>query len=484
MKKKSLVKNSVYNLLRTFVTLVFPLVIFMYASRMLGAEGVGKVEFGKNIVGYFVLLASLGINNYAIREGARVRESKENFSKFVHEILFINGISTLITLLLFVVVVQTVGPLKQYRDVLWVFGALIIFTPLGMEWIYGALEEYKYIAIRTVIFQVLALVILLLFVKDKEDYLWYAVVLIISSVGSNVMNLIHARKYVQIRFIGNYEIRKHLPAIFILFAMAVSNTLYSYVDTTMIGFINGDTEVGFYTAALKVNRVVVNVLGAVGAVVMPRLSYLWSKGDKDKFYEIAKLVVNVLLMFSVPACVGMCSLSRPILSMFCGVEFIEAELTMQILSLIVIVLSLSTFLNMHILVPLNQERKTFIAILGGLIVNISVNAWLIPQFARNGAAIGTILGELVVLALGICFVRQQIDLKNMFSGCYQYILAAIPVFLICRFAQDIFQNQVIQCCFAVIVSAIVYAGILILLKNQVVIYAKDLFIKRIKEKKQ
>ncbi len=461
------------------MTLVFPLLFFMYASRILGADGIGKVEFGKNITGYFSLLASLGINNYGIREGAKLRNSRMDFSRFVHEILCINCVSMLVAIILFLLVALNVSALSDYKTILFVFSTTIVFTPMGVEWVYGALEEYKYIAIRTIVFQIVALIVLFLFVRDSGDYIWYAVVLIVSGVGSNVINLIHLWKFVDFKFVGSYRIKRHLHSILLLFALAVSNTLYSYIDTTMIGFINGDKEVGLYTAALKVNRVVVNVLGAIGAVAMPRLSYLWDQNNKDDFYRIIKLIVNILLMLSVPSCIGMLCLSKTVLFVFCGSDFIKADLTMRILSLIIIILSLSTFLNMHILIPVNKEKYTFLAIIGGVITNVGINAFLIPRFAGNGAAIGTVIGETVVLIIAFYYADRVVKMKSLFGKIYQYVLASLPIIIITCFFTHCINNLLAQCVWSIVVSVCTYFTILFLLKNETVIYIYNLILEKI-----
>jgi O-antigen/teichoic acid export membrane protein len=221
----------------------------MYGSRILGVDGIGKVEFSKNFSAYFLLMASLSVNNYGIREGAKRKDSVRDFSKFVHEVLFINIISMLVAVVAFFLVVFRIPQLSPYKRILIVFAITIVMTPMGVEWIYRAQEEYKYIALRTMLFQLLAFGVMLILVRKKEDIIGYAIVLIISSLGSNVMNILHMRKYVEFRFYGNYSLKQHIAPIIMLFVLTISNTLYSYIDTTMIGFILGDIHVGLYSTA-------------------------------------------------------------------------------------------------------------------------------------------------------------------------------------------------------------------------------------------
>ncbi len=470
MKHKSLTINSIYNIIRTFVTLVFPLLTFMYASRILGVDKIGAVEFSKNFVGYFALLASLGINNYGIREGARLRDSRKKFSKFVHEILLINICSIIVAYILFFITLYKVQSLSEYHSILLIFSITILFTPLGVEWLYGALEEYRYITLRTILFQIFAILVLFIFVKDASDYLWYSVVLIISSVGSNIMNLLYMHNFVDFKYYGYYDLRIHIYPIFMLFILAISNNLYSYIDTTMIGFIANNTEVGFYSAALKVNRIVVNILGAIGAVAMPRLSYVWKNGDMKAFEKIAKNIINILLMFSIPCFIGILCLSKSILLIFCGEKYLEARITLQLLSIIIVILSISTFFNMHILLPINKEVQTLTAIISGLVVNVGLNLILIPNYGKNGAAIGSVIGELIVFIIGLVHIKQIFKIHELFMNLPQYIISSLPIIAIHFFSNELFSNYIMQCTLTIILSIISYLLILAcFFKNELIV---------------
>lgn len=54
MGDKSLKKNAFYSFLWVFIGLLFPLVTFPYASRILLPEGIGKVNFANSIISYFI----------------------------------------------------------------------------------------------------------------------------------------------------------------------------------------------------------------------------------------------------------------------------------------------------------------------------------------------------------------------------------------------------------------------------------------------
>ena len=193
MKNKSLKKNAALNMVKTIMGLIFPLITFPYASRILQPSGLGKVNFAHSIISYFSMIAALGINTYAVREAAKLREDKAALTKFVKEILTINMTSTVIAYLLLSFTILFVPYFSEYRVLLVVCSGTILFTTLGMDWLYTALEEFSYITIRSILFQFLSLILLFVFVHTQEDYLKYASISVISSVGSNICNFIHAR---------------------------------------------------------------------------------------------------------------------------------------------------------------------------------------------------------------------------------------------------------------------------------------------------
>ena len=96
MQKKSIGKNFVYNIILKVANIGFPLITFPYVTRVLGAEGIGKVNFASSIVMYFVMFANLGIPLYGIREIAKVRDKKDEMNKVFWELFILNGITVLI----------------------------------------------------------------------------------------------------------------------------------------------------------------------------------------------------------------------------------------------------------------------------------------------------------------------------------------------------------------------------------------------------
>ena len=90
IKTKSVKLNMVMNALLSMSSFIFPLITFPYVSRILLPVGTGRVAFATAVVTYFAMFAQLGIQTYGIRLCAKVRDNKEELTRAVHELLFIN----------------------------------------------------------------------------------------------------------------------------------------------------------------------------------------------------------------------------------------------------------------------------------------------------------------------------------------------------------------------------------------------------------
>lgn len=462
---KSIRVNTFYNLLKTTLSLVFPLISFAYTSRILEADGLGKIQFSQSIITYFTLIAMLGIKNYGTREGAKRRENKEQLSQFTCEIFILNMLSTAVSYLLFFVSLLVVPKFHDYQSLLLIFSVMIAFTSMGMEWLYGALEEYRYITLRSLAFQLISIVLLLTLVKSKQDLYIYAWILCLSSVGSNLLNLIHARKFLVIK---KYKLhfKRHIKPILILFAMELSISLYSNLDSTMLGFMTNDWEVGQYSAAVKINHVLVSVMCSVGVVLLPRLSYYFEKKMMNEFNAVAKRAFNCLLLLAVPSALGLIVLSAPTIRLFSGAGYDAAVPTMMIMAPVVVVIPLNTLINSQLLLPIGKEKWALASTCTSAGVNLLFNSLLIPLLQRNGAAIGTIMAETSGLVVCLLLARKKFAIRDFFTRCWQYIVAALPILPIGWLLQQYISNGILFIIVTIAVSVAVYFTLLMLMKNE------------------
>lgn len=475
MSNKSIKKNVIVNGIRVLMQILFPLISFPYASRILLADGIGKVNFASSIIAYFVLFASLGISSYGTRNGAKVRDDKDKLSIFTQELFFINMVTTIITYIIFVLCLYFVPKFVSYRNILLITSLSIICTPIGIDWLYGAIEDFGYITKRSIIFQFISLILLFVFVKDSGDIIEYTCVTIFSTVGSNILNIIHSRHFVNWKLykLSDYNFIKHLKPILIIFGVNLACNIYMNLDKTMLGVLVNDYEVGLYTAAYKVNNIVLSFVNSVGAVLLPRMSYFISEQKIKEYHDLFYKSFNIVLMLAIPATIGLYMLSSELIFLLSGEQYFGAIPAMQILSLLILISGMGTTFSVQLFVPNDQEKVCLIASTCAAITNFISNLYFIPIFGAKGAAIGTIICEIVALIICLINAKKNINLKTLYKYTYHYLLGGIVVTLIVLGIKSIITNVYLILLLSVVLAATSYFIVLLLLKNK---YFMDFFI--------
>ena len=128
--KKSVKLNAILNVIKQMCSVLFPLITIPYVTRVLQADNLGKVNFSTSVISYFLLIAQMGITNYAIREGAKVRYDKEKLNKLSNEVYSINIITTLLSYILLFLCICLFRPLQNYKLLLIIQSATIIRTTI------------------------------------------------------------------------------------------------------------------------------------------------------------------------------------------------------------------------------------------------------------------------------------------------------------------------------------------------------------------
>lgn len=471
-KQKSLIKNFIFNFIKTVTEIIFPILTFTYSARILGKEGIGQINFTKSVISYFMMFALLGINSYGIREAAKLRDNKGKLSKFVHEMLIINGITTLCAYLLLIVMMNLVPKMYNYRELLMIYSTGILLRVIGVEWLYQALEEYQYIAICSVVVESVAFFALFIFVRNSGDIIPYAIVSLIASSGVYIFNFINLKKHIFFRPYKKYEVRRHLKPVFWLFAMAISIELYTVLDSTMLGFMKGNASVGLYTAAIQTCRMVNTLITTIGVILIPRLSYYIGNNMQNEVSELIIKAYNYVFMMSIPATIGLFMLSDEIILLFSGENFKSAGQTMRILVLIVLVIPFSVVTNQQAFVPMGKEKLIVLSTTIGAVTNFIMNVLFIPYYSENGAAIATVLAEIMVALICLINISHYFNISSIFHWYYQYWVSAIVIIPISYVIHLLQLPIIVHMVLTVIASFLSYAEMLFLFKNP---YVMEIF---------
>ena len=459
MKDTSLKKNFIMNAILTMSQFIFPLISFPYVSRILLPEGTGKVSFAISVVSYFAMFAQLGIPTYGIRACAKVRDDKTELTKTVQELVIINLGMSLIAYVALCGSVVLVPRLQQDKILFLIISTTILFNAIGMEWLYKALEQYSYITVRSIIFKFIALLAMFALIHQKSDYVIYGGISIFAASASNVFNFIHVHKYVSLRPVGHYDFHRHLNSIGVFFAMSCATMIYTNLDTVMLGFMTSDTEVGYYNAAVKIKNILVSVVTSLGAVLLPRASYYVEHHMMDEFYRITKRAIKFVFLLATPMMLYFILFAREGVLFLSGEAYENSVVPMQIIMPTLLLIGLTNIMGIQMLVPLGKEKIVLYSEIAGVVVDVLLNAILIPQMASTGAAIGTLAAELAVWLVQFTALKETVGeaYRNIRYGVLFIAItcACIGAFFVKRLTLGLFASLSL--------SAIIFFGIYLLM---------------------
>ena len=460
---------------------LFPLIIMPYISRILLPAGLGQVSYAQNITSYFILVASLGIPNYGIREIAKNSQELQNRSQTFLEIFLINFISTVIASFMYYLFIFQTGYFAEKKVIFGIVGISLILNALNIDWFYKGMEEFRYITVRSYIIKIISVFAIFLLVRSENDVNIYALILTLATSANYIFNIFHVKKYVVLQKY-NLNLKKHLKKIIYLFATAAAVELYAKLDVTMVGLICGEVYVGYYSNDMKIIRIVAVIITSLGSVLLPRFSVYYQEKKLEQLNSVTEKAVEYIMFISFPCAVGLFLESEAIVRVLFGEAFLPAIVTMQILAILIPILSIGNIFGTQLLIALDQEKKLTITVIIGAVINIALNSFMIRSFQHNGAAAASVIAELAVMTAQIILTRPYVKIKLNYK-----LVIKIMVQTCIMAAALIFINQIailwtIKLLLSVILGVMIYFAAGLLIRNNVlnnmISICKDLFLKQ------
>lgn len=465
--QKSLVKNSIYNIIYTVANILFPFMTSIYVSRILLPSGVGKVASAQNIASYFITIAALGLPSYGVREFAKVREKRDQRNKLFTELLLLNIISTTFAVIGYFLLVNANDGFKGEWFLYAACGLAIAFNYLNIDWMYQGLEEYGYITGRSLLIKGISLLSLFFFVKTKQDYVAYALISSLATGGNYIFNVIHARKFVSID-LSKVQLKGHLKPVLLIACIIFLSSVYNKIDVTMLNILATDESVGYYVYAQKTVNMVLTMANAVTAALLPRLSYYYDN-DREGFYRLLNKGFQVLCFMTLPLAVGMALVAPQAVEFLYGEAFEPAVLTIRLMCPLILIKGFGDLFCYQLVYSTKSEKIILPASASASTINIITNAALIPTLLQNGAVIASVFSEFVTNAVQFIYmkkkVRFSINVKVLTKGLISTIVMAMSVYIVMQLKLP----NIIGLISEILVGVIVYIAVNLVMKNSLIL---------------
>lgn len=454
--------------MRVINQLLFPLLTIPYISRVLGAEGVGIVEYFIAISAYGLLISGFGLTQYASLEIAKLKENPDALRKSTISTFNFQLLATILGGIIFFVIGFFLGITDMLMMSIFLFK--ILLNLFRVEWYFIGKENFKYIAIRDLIVKTIFLVIIFIFIKDTSDIYYYALALVL---GDGIANLFNIKKMVSelnIKISELFKIKyKDLISIYRaslpFFISSFAITVYITLNKIMLGQMIGQEYVGYYSMPDRLVRIAMGVALALVVSTTPRLAYYYQH-DRDKYFTLLNNSTNFMLMLTFPMFIGILIMSEDIIPLVFGQDFLPAIPTLQILSMLLIIVPFANTLGLQILNVTGKAKQYTISVIVATILNIVLNIFLIDKFKQDGAAVASIIAEIIGVMVQTYYVSKLFSLKKIFD---KKILTYFFASLVMGVCMLIFRGEDMDLIYRVVIHILIgiisYFGILILFKD-------------------
>lgn len=432
--KNILLLNFIMRMLRIFIGGVFTFFLLKFSTNIFSPVEIGEIDYTNTIILYISSIASLGINNYGIRETALVSNNKERLSYSTIELLLIIFITTLIGYIVLFLMIYGFGFFSNIKTLLLIMSINILLMNLGINWFYIGIEEQTFITIRFIIVR-FVVAILLLLVHDENDFILYVILYTSIEGGMGLLNILFLPKRINFRIdFRKLNLRRHIRPLLTIFIGSISIIIYNQLNVVMLSSYYPD-RVAFFSIPNQVIYFIVVLVTLLVPVLMPKVVQAINQRDYDVVDKYSVLSLQYILFFALPIIFYIMAMSKEITLMLSSESFLDAQEPFRYFSVTILLVALNNFFGLQILYSYNKEKIYSLVIFVTLLINIILNFLFIPIYRENGVVISTICSEFLKTLALYSYSRRFIDGVKLFSFKFlKYFIASsimlIPIFFV------------------------------------------------------
>ena len=460
--KKSIAKNYIYNLIYQMLTILLPLVTTPYLSRVLGAENIGIYGYTISIVTYFILFGTLGVSMYGQREIAYKQSDKAARSKAFWEIIILRTITLSISILLFYLIYGRTGEYAVYYRILII---QLVANLFDISWLFQGIEKFDKTVVRNLIVKLLSLVLIFVVIKTPEDLWKYFAIYVGAELLGNMTLWLYLPKYLEKINVKTLEIKKHIKPVIALFVPQIAIQIYTVLDKTMIGKITGDmVEVGYYEQSQKIIKMAMTLTTALQTVMNSRIANAYATKNEKEVKECLEKSFNFIWLITVPMVFGLIAVATKFVPWYYGEGFEGVTNILIVTAPILIAMGISGVTGTQYLVQIGKQKEFTISVICGAITNVIFNIILIHFFNGVGAAMASVIAEIVIALVQLKYFKDQFKITEILKLGTKCVISGIVMFIFVKLLTDILPISIINTIIEVIVGGIIYIIMLIILK--------------------
>lgn len=246
----------------------------------------------------------------------------------------------------------------------------------------------------------------------------------------------------------------------------------------MLGIFAKKKNVAYYSYAMRINQIFVNIINSFTIVVVPRMAFYYKEKRKKIFDSLISKTLETLLALGIPLVAGLQIVSTDAINILYGSAFAPSAGVLRILSFVLLISPIGYLLGSRVLLVTDHEVSMMLCVGLGAIVNIIGNSILIPRYTEYGAAIASVFSELVVMIVYVNLGKRYYKVFGELKNILKIILATACFVLYSLLIRYLVSIALLRLLIQVVGAIVIYFLMLYLLKEPLV----SMYAGRLKEK--
>ena len=452
--KKNLSLQTAYQVLTTCM----PLITAPYLARKLGVSQLGIFSYTSSVVAYFTRVAMLGTINYGTRSIAAVKDDRSKRDEVFSGIFGLQIIVTAFTILAYGT--YMVFFCTDNKTIAYIQGISLISCLANINWLFFGVEEFQITVTRSIIIKITSVTLILLLVKKESDLWLYTLIMLGSTLLSNLILFVYLPRYVSFRKVSFGKIKEHIKPNLVLFVPLLAMTVYHTMDKTMLGALSSYEQSGFYYNADKIVQIPYMVISGIGTVMLPRMSALLAEGKQKEADRLFITTLEGVAALSAAIACGIAAVSNEFIPIFLGSGYDACIPITIVFTPILLIKGFAVIARTQYLIPMKMEKEFTKCVVIGAVVNLAMNFVLIPPCGALGAAIATVIAELAACAMQFVSLRgRQLHLGRLFAKALLYCLMGLLMVGVVRLTALVPASPFVKLIVEIIVGAVFYGAV-------------------------
>lgn len=456
---KKIASNSFWLFLAEFFNSLIGFVVAIWLARDLGATGYGILGFAISLVTMFSILVDAGLNILSVRE---ISKDHSQLNYFIKNSGVIRLFIAIIVLGLLVGTTLVMGKDILAIYLVGVLGLWMIINSLSglFHSAFRALQKMQYESLVKICQASLFLIAIFISLHYSDSLLTIGYAYLLPALFGLILSWVfYISKIPTISKtqISLTEMKKIITLAWPFAVTFIFVNLYYYLDSVLLSYFQDDQTVGYYTAAYKIILLLITLRTLLTGAIFPALTQAWQKGH-EQTKELLEIFEKLAITLILPIVAGGIILAKPLMNLIFGADFERAALPFSILLLGIGIMYFNLLLPDTLLVMNRQKTVMWVFVISA-VFNLVANLLVIPSWGMAGAAVTTVISELIIF-LAFYVVLKKIITFKLFSFVLKPIIAsllmAIVIYLLLPYLHVIW---------LIIIGGFVYGIIILAIKG-------------------